>query len=148
LPRRSTAWALKSRASAREVLPDAPCPASARFRTSSTRCFDMGNSSLEKEWRVPSGQWRVNCGRRRDRGGFPVCSRPSPLFSALLAGEDDDGGKVETALVEGTADDTGAQAAPGQASDVVEGGDAAGSDDGGGDGGRDFRGSLDVGSLE
>src|SRR5436190_15500503 len=58
LPLRSTALAWKSRASARDVLPDARCPARAMFRMSSVRYFDMGETPSE-ECRVQSAECRM-----------------------------------------------------------------------------------------
>src|SRR5262245_58239673 len=84
LPLRSTALAWKSRASAREVLPDARCPARARFRMSSVRYFDMGETPYSNAGRGDKG----SSGRRHGSQGHR---------EGLFQGE--------STFVQGTADD-------------------------------------------
>src|SRR5580704_14428504 len=85
LPRRSTAPALKSIASASVVLPAARCPTRARLRMSATVCLDM--LSLH---RCLSACRRGANGSSRH--GFD-------------AGCLDGGGEIDSAFVEGPADD-------------------------------------------
>src|SRR6516164_6017536 len=62
LPQRSTALALNKRASAIEVLPDAPCPARARFRMSDTSYFAMSQLLKFSRW-LPEGENEVRGAR-------------------------------------------------------------------------------------
>src|SRR6266540_1243582 len=59
LPRRSTALAVNSSASASEVFPTPPCPTSATVRMSSTLCLAMKDPFHPQPGRSPDKLWRT-----------------------------------------------------------------------------------------